>query len=143
MINVGGSTSERDEELPRRERYRRRLLSKTDLTPNGGGPFVDETASNRYVDRLAVPFKIGFARGPAGERASKSRCGNQREDGEAENCRKFGDGDHFVVNRGGIRMVELVLGVPRTRMQTFYTLILVSAYLSWQSYAYFLKLFTF
>ena len=114
MVNVGGITGERDEELPRRERYRRRLLNKYDVTPesNGGGPFVDETASNRYVDRLEVPFKIGFASGSGGERASESRCGDQREDGETKKCRKIGEGEHFVVNRRGIKMLELVLGVP-------------------------------
>ena len=51
-ISVAGTTTERDEELARRERCSRRLLNKHDVTPesNEGGPFVDETGSSRHVD---------------------------------------------------------------------------------------------
>jgi len=72
------------------------------MTPgsNCGGPFVDETAVGSYVDRFVVPFKIGFAGCPGGERSSEGKRESQREDGEKENCGTFGDREHLVVNRG-------------------------------------------
>ena len=63
-----------------------------------------------------LPPKGGFASGggPGGERGGESRRESQREDGESENCRKFGEKEHFVVDRGGIRILQLVLVVLRT-----------------------------